>query len=280
MRAHSLVGGGGIRLHAVETGDPSAPPILLIPGTSQSHLCFIKQLESDLARDFRLVSMDLRGHGLSEKPRDAYGDSKLWADDVHAVIDTLDLDQPILSGWSYGPLAMCDYVRFYGEERVGGLHFIGGITKLGDGLMPFLGPRFVELVPGLLSDDVEVMIETMPKFLQVLVNEPLSPIDLNFMLGYNTIVPPHVRRGLFARSVDNDDLLPKLRKPVLLTHGEAEVVVLPTMARHHEDLIPDARLSWAPNVGHMPFWEDAKRFNEELRGFARQVAANRSIAAS
>lgn len=280
MQAHSVVGGAGVRLHVEETGNASAQPILLIPGTSQSHLCFTKQLESELAREFRLVSMDLRGHGLSEKPRDAYGDSKLWADDVHAVIDALDLDRPILSGWSYGPLVMCDYVRFYGEERVGGLHFIGGITKLGDGLMPFLGSRFVELVPGLLSDDVDVMIETMPKLLQVLVNEPLSPIDLNFMLGYNMIVPPHVRRGLFARSVDNDDLLPKLRKPVLLTHGEADGVVLPAMARHHEDLIADARLSWAPNVGHMPFWEDSERFNEDLRGFARQVAASRSIAAS
>ena len=54
--------------------------------------------------------MDIRGHGLSDKPRDVYGDSKLWADDVHAVITTLGLHTPVLSGWSYGGVITSDYV--------------------------------------------------------------------------------------------------------------------------------------------------------------------------
>ena len=54
--------------------------------------------------------MDLRGHGLSDKPRDAYGDSRLWADDVASIIDALNLDRPVLSGWSYGPLVTMDVV--------------------------------------------------------------------------------------------------------------------------------------------------------------------------
>jgi pimeloyl-ACP methyl ester carboxylesterase len=55
-----------------------------------------------------------RGHGLSEKPEDAYGDSGLFADDVRAVIDTLELDHPILC-CSYG-VVICDYVRHHGES--------------------------------------------------------------------------------------------------------------------------------------------------------------------
>ena len=47
-------------------------------------------MNSDLADIFRLVAMDLRGHGLSDKPREGYGDSKLWADDVHAAIQALE----------------------------------------------------------------------------------------------------------------------------------------------------------------------------------------------
>ena len=69
-------------------------------------LAWSRQLDSELARDHRLVAMDLRGHGLSEKPRDAYGDSRLWADDVRAVIDALNLDRPVLCGWSHGPLVI------------------------------------------------------------------------------------------------------------------------------------------------------------------------------
>src|SRR5215475_14425783 len=101
MKDHKVSGGGGTQIHLVETGNPNGRPILFIHGFSQCWLAWSKQLHSDLANDYRLVAMDLRGHGLSEKPRDSYADSKLWADDVHAAITNLDLDHPILCGWSY-----------------------------------------------------------------------------------------------------------------------------------------------------------------------------------
>jgi pimeloyl-ACP methyl ester carboxylesterase len=125
MKTHRIAGGAGVQLHVVEAGNPDGRPILFLHGFSQSWLAWSRQLDSELARDHRLVAMDLRGHGLSEKPRDAYGDSRLWADDVHAVIDGLNLDRPVLSGWSYGPLVILDYVRHYGEDRIGGMHFVG-----------------------------------------------------------------------------------------------------------------------------------------------------------
>ena len=88
-------------------------------------------MNSSLADVHRLVALDIRGHGLSDKPHDAYSDSKLWADDVNAVIQTLNLDHPVLSGWSYGPLVFLDYIRHYGDDELGGLQFVGAVTKLG-----------------------------------------------------------------------------------------------------------------------------------------------------
>jgi len=41
--------------------------------------------------------MDIRGHGLSDKPHEGYADSRLWADDVNATIQALRLDHPILA---------------------------------------------------------------------------------------------------------------------------------------------------------------------------------------
>ena len=102
MQTHTITGGDGIQLHVVEAGNADGKAILFIHGYSQCHLAWGKQIESELAEEFRLVAMDIRGHGLSEKPRDAYGDSQLWADDVNAVITTLGLEQPVLAGWSYG----------------------------------------------------------------------------------------------------------------------------------------------------------------------------------
>src|SRR6185503_2654023 len=65
-----VVGGGGARLHVVETGNPEGRPILLIHGFSQAWLTWRRQLFSNLGNDYRLVALDLRGHGQSDKPKD------------------------------------------------------------------------------------------------------------------------------------------------------------------------------------------------------------------
>jgi hypothetical protein len=63
---HEIRGGDGIRLHAREWGNPEGPDLLLIHGWSQSDLCWAKQVNGTLAARFRIVTFDLRGHGLSE----------------------------------------------------------------------------------------------------------------------------------------------------------------------------------------------------------------------
>jgi pimeloyl-ACP methyl ester carboxylesterase len=78
MKNYKIAGGGGIQLHLVETGNPSGRPIMFIHGVSQCWLTWSRQMSSDLADDYRLVAMDLRGHGLSDKPREGYTESRLW----------------------------------------------------------------------------------------------------------------------------------------------------------------------------------------------------------
>lgn len=269
MRVHGVTGGGEIRLHVDETGNPQGQPILFIHGFSQCRLAWTAQLYSDLAEDFRLVAMDIRGHGSSDKPRDAYGDSRLWADDVHAVIEELELERPILVGWSYGGLIIMDYVRFYGDERLGGINLVGAVTKIGTPeATARLGADFLAMVPGFFAQDVEESVHTLDAFIRLCTHEPLPPTKHHLALGYNVIVPPAVRQGLFSRTLTNDDLLPTLMTPVLITHGEEDQIVLATAAEEHSQRIPRARLSLYPDVGHAPFVEAPARFNAELRAFA------------
>jgi len=82
MKSHKITGGGGTQLHLVETGNLSGRPIMFIHGYSQCWLTWSRQMNSDLADDYRLIAMDIGGHGLSDKPREGYAQSKLWADDV------------------------------------------------------------------------------------------------------------------------------------------------------------------------------------------------------
>lgn len=268
MLTHTITGGGGIRLHVEETGNPAGKPILFIHGFSQCRLAWRKQMTSDLAQDFRLVSMDIRGHGLSEKPHDAYGDSRLWADDVQAVITTLGLVQPVLSGWSYGGVILCDYLRTYGEGQIAGLHFVGAVSQLGSAAaLALVAPAFLALAPGFFSNDAGESVRALQALIRMCLYAEPTPEDLYCFLGYNAIVPPYVRQGLFTRTVDNHDLLPTLRKPVYITHGRDDAIVLLAAAEQHAAAIPHAQTSFYPQIGHSPFWEDPERFNRELRAF-------------
>jgi pimeloyl-ACP methyl ester carboxylesterase len=58
---------------------------------------------------------------------------------------------------------------------------------------------------------------------------------------------------------------------VLITHGQEDAILLPTAAQQHAALIAHAQTSFYPNVGHAPFFENAQRFNQELRAFVQSV---------
>src|SRR5262245_54448653 len=268
MKTHLICGGGGVRLHVGETGTSKGRPIVFVHGLSQCWLSWSRQMNSDLADTFRLVAVDLRGHGLSDKPRDGYADSRLWADDLHAVIESLDLDHPLLCGWSYGPLVMLDYIRHYGEDNIRGLNFVGGVTKLGsEEAAAVLSQDFIAQVPGFFSADAEESARALGTLLSMCFVRELTAEERYLMMGYNLSVPPYVRQALLSRVLDNDDLLPKILKPVLITHGAEDAVVKPTVIDRQMKRIPNARIQIMANAGHGCCWEDAPIYNRNLREF-------------
>src|SRR6476619_7524796 len=176
MQTHKVQGGGNVQLQVIETGNRRRRPILFIHGFSQCSLAWGRQLNSELTADFRLVAMDSRGHGLSDKPRDGYADSRLWADDVNAVIQSLNLYHPVLCGWSYGPLVILDYIRHHGEDGISGVSFVCGITKLGtDEAMSVITPEFLSLAPGFFGRDVEESVSSLESLLRLCFTRVPSP---------------------------------------------------------------------------------------------------------
>ena len=275
MKVHTVRGGGGLRLHVREWGKADGPPILFIHGWSQNHLCWVKQYESALADEFRLVAYDLRGHGMSEAPLEPehYTDGKLWADDVAAIIDELRLDRPVLVGWSYGSFVICDYVRAYGQDRIAAINFVEGAVKLGEAAFgTLIGPAFLDHFVGATADDLPTNIQAMRSFVRACVVKPVSDDDLETAVCWNVLVPAPIRANLGSREIDDDDVLRALEVPLLVTHGRADSVVLPAMAEHVLATCPTAEASWYDGVGHVPHLEEPERFNRELAALTRRVA--------
>jgi non-heme chloroperoxidase len=121
----------GLTISAQESGNPNGPGILFIHGFSQSHLSWMRQVDSDLAKEFHIVTYDLRGHGNSDKPLDParYRDAKAWGDEVQAVIDAAGLKRPVLVGWSYAGRVISDYVATHGSSGISGIDFVDASIK-------------------------------------------------------------------------------------------------------------------------------------------------------
>jgi non-heme chloroperoxidase len=268
VQDHKVTSGDGVELHVREWGRQDGPEILFIHGWSQCNMCWEKQMLSELAKDYRLIAPDLRGHGMSEKPtsEERYTDTRIWADDIAAVISTLGLKRPFVQAWSYGGLVLCDYIRHHGESHISGINFIGAATTLNaDAFGTFIGPGFFEPFADATADDLPKNIAAMRHFLRGVTHSSLSSDEFETALCWNMVVPPRIRGALGARSVDNDDLLSKLTVPIIVSHGRQDTVVLPAMGEHILKICPTARESWYEATGHAPMLEHPKRFNEEIR---------------
>lgn len=273
FKGRFIEGAGGVKLFVEEIGDPKNPSVLFIHGYSQCRLSWDRQFTSDLAKQFHLVRMDIRGHGLSDKPRDliAYQEGKNWADDVQAAIKAFNLTRPVLCGWSYGGFVMCDYVRHHGQQAIAGVNFVCCPTEIGPHApQNAVGEEFLALIPSFFSNDATESSAVLQKLIEMLCYEPLGPQDFYYFLGFNTIVPPYVRQGLFERQIDNVAVLKSLTLPVLITRGEADRLVLPPYADFIAGHIPHASKAYYPKCGHAPFFEVAGQFNRDLAKFVRQ----------
>jgi non-heme chloroperoxidase len=255
----------GLKISAQEWGNSNGPEILFIHGFSQSHLSWSRQFDSDLAKSFRLIAYDIRGHGASDKPLDAayYQDHKRWADELKAVMEAARLKKPFLAGWSYGGRIIMEYLMEYGDTNIAGINFVSAFTKVAPEI---LGPA-TPAVRKMASENLAENIENTFLFLKLSTVKALPPEELSRIVAYNMVVPAKVRQHLLGRPAPYEEPLKKIKVPVLITHGVEDQVALASIARYTASVIPHAQSSLYEGAGHMPFWEDAPRFNRELADF-------------
>jgi non-heme chloroperoxidase len=264
-----VTGAGGARLAVRATGEPGHPPIVFVHGWSRSGADWDHQLaDSGLAQRFRLLAVDLRGHGESGVPEDGYDDPAVWAADVAAVLE-LAAAPAVLVGSSYGGLVITDYLRERGTAGVAGVVLAGALTEIGAGNPGgAVGPLMGAGLRDYLSEDVAVAVPALTRLTAGLTAEPEPGHVVQRRLGEFLRVPPRVRRALFRRSVSSATVLAGLTVPVLIVHGSADAVVAPSAAEYAAGKIPHASLRWFHNVGHLPFAERVGEFNAALSHFA------------
>ena len=263
----------GLSIAAQRWGNAGGPEILFIHGFMQCHLSWARQVESALAREFHMVTYDLRGHGDSDKPlaRERYRDGKAWAEELAAVIAVASLRRPVLVGWSYAGRVIADYLEAYGSAGIAGINFVNARTNSDP---RFAGPLSSRHLTEVAAEDLATRIAATRTFLRACFSRQPTQGEFETMLGFNMMVPRDVRAAMSGRELDADGLYRRLSLPVLVTFGIEDKILTLEAARHAAAVTPGARLSLYEGIGHAPFWEDASRFNAELAAFVRDASAD------
>ena len=277
MESHFIEGHGGMRLHVREAGRSDGPAILFLHGWSQSWLSWLKQMEdAALASRFRLLAMDLRGHGMSGRTAEdaAFMENRPWADDVQAILSALDVSRAVLVGWSYGGSVVLDHLSTWGTKRVSGIVLVAPavlFSKADYGR--WYGPGLLKNAVGARSADLGENIAAMRGLLHACIVRPVDPEWFETQLAASMVVPPRVRGAMTRKRLDYETLLRRIDIPVMLVHGLEDRVVLPAVSRTLAGWIPRVRMELRRGVGHCPFAEEPERFNAALTDFVTGLQA-------
>lgn len=267
----------GVPLCVAETGNPRGPPVVFIHGYSQTYAVFTRQFNSELAQEFRLLAIDMRGHGCSGKPwqDSAYLGSRPWADDIAAVLRAKQVARPVLVGWSAGGFWIADYLREHGTGGVAGVVFTGSHAGL---MSADIDPTLAEKSRAMRAANqtypagIGETLTRAEQFVSLMSAQPLPEDIRRIMTTGVLMLPAYARRAMANHALDNADLVSRLDLPVLLILGDSDRVATPKQMQQLAARLPKAQLLVYPGTGHSAFAEQPERFNRDLAGFVRRTS--------
>ena len=262
----------GTRVHYQETGDPSAPPLILIHGFASSTLVWSKVFFPLAEAGFRVIAIDMLGFGYSGKPRNGEYTIPGQAKMLVGLLDELGIERATLVGSSYGGAVAATCALDY-PERVEKLVMIGAVNNnrpLNYKLMRVFGsPVFGDVVSPLLIGSRRLLRRRMKRVYDrhawVLDERRVDARHLPLRAAGTQRAIIRTVRGWDADRISRDAHL--IRKPTLLIWGENDrEIPLADGERLHEQ-IPGSRLIVFLKCGHIPHEEYPEEFTNVVADF-------------
>lgn len=253
-------------------------PIVLIHGWPLSKDMWEYQIDDLVNAGLRVIKYDRRGFGKSDKPWEGY-DYDTLTDDLHALMEQLDLRDAVLAGFSMGGGEAVRYISRYGSERVSGLVLISAVTpymlKTADNPEGIDESVFAEMMEEMKRDRIGFLDDFGKKFFGVsLVNHPVSTPLLEYYRGLASVALPRATQQCaiaFAQTDFRADLQ-KVQVPTLIIHGDADKTVpIASSGARTAQLIPDAEYVVYEDAPHGLFYTHRERLNADLIAFCAHM---------
>ena len=267
---------GGVRLHYRDQGNPGGPPIVMVHGFSAS-LHAWEPWVARLGRDYRIVTLDLPGHGLTRAPAGYRPSIDGYADLVDTVARRLSLGSYVVVGNSMGgAVAWDDALRHPGDVRAlvlvdaagwpersqradGPLIFKVLANPVGRALIKNLDTRSMA-ADGLRDAYLDPALVT-PALVDRYVELSRAPGHRDILLAIGQGQPSGITPETFKA----------IAVPTLVMHGVDDKLIPYADGKSFAAAIPGAVLIGYPGVGHVPMEQIPDKSAADLAAFLKSL---------
>ncbi|WP_420179020.1 alpha/beta fold hydrolase [Paenarthrobacter sp. TA1.8] len=253
-------------------------PVVLIHGYPLDGSSWEKQTAALLDAGYRVITYDRRGFGKSSQPTEGY-DYDTFAADLKTVLDTLDLNDAVLVGFSMGTGEVARYISTYGSARVAKAVFLGSLEpfllKTDDNPDGVPQEVFDGLAESVKADRYAFFTDFFKNFYNTdtfLGTARLSQesVDASWNLASKS--------GAFASVAaqptwltDFRSDIPKIDVPALIVHGTADnILPIDVTGRRFKDALPSAEYLEIEGAPHGLLWTHGAEINEALLAFLKK----------
>lgn len=265
---------GGLHIHYRDEGRRGAPVVVLVHGFSDSTATWNGWIHA-LGQDYRLISLDLPGHGLTRAPPSYVANSKAFDDVVDQTTRKLGVNHFALAGNSMGGAVAWRYALAH-PDRLTALILVdaAGWPETSAGRDPPLAFKLLRTGLGrwlLRQIDLKPLIRDGLKkaFYDPSKADPAMVdrfSDFSHAPDHPAIIS-NMQDG--DRSYANKHQLSAIRTPTLVMHGDHDRLIPMENSQGFADAIPGAQLIVYPKVGHLPQMEIPERSAADLKAFLR-----------
>lgn len=268
------------RIHFRDTGPRNAPVIVLVHGFSAS-LHTWEPWVADLKRDYRVVTLDLPGHGLSRCIDNEEIGTGQFVETIHQLVRTLNIERFTLAGNSMGGAAAWNYALAH-PEQLDALVLVNSAGWPRDPGEPDTRPFIFRLLEiGLarrIVRDLDLSSMIRPGLERSFADPSRVTDEMVDRYASLSRAPCHrdallrLSAGRGERSVATPERLAAITVPTLVMHGDQDNLIPYAHGERFAAAIPGAELRMYEEVGHLPQEEIPAQSLADLRDFLSRAS--------
>ena len=279
----------GARIHYRDEGHAEKTPLVLIHGFNGSLFNF-SRLVPLIADDFRVISLDLPGFGLTGAvPSNDYS-TKNFVEVVRELSQQLELGEFFIAGNSMGGGVSWRFALDYPDQLLGLILLASSGVRVEQSNQPMeQKERETPIAWRLMRSDLmkSFLTKFTPKFFATqglsssVYDQKLATVELANQFHELTLMEGSraaILSMFGSRTERSESPGPQIFRdivvPTLVIHGEQDNIIDVSSLKYFEENIPNVEVKTYEKIGHLPMYEAPQRTAYDIKDFVESVGTN------